>query len=153
MKLSKNLSLQECVKSNTATRLNIDNTPPKEVIANLKHIAKNVFQPVRDYFRVPLGVTSGYRSKALNTAIGGSSTSQHMVGQALDIDADIYGGITNKQVFDYIKNHLEFDQLIWEFGDDDSPAWVHVSYKHNEDNRKRCLRAYRDNKGVYYKPC
>lgn len=153
MKLSKNLSLLECTKSITAKRLDIDNTPSEDVVENLKAIANDVFQPVRDHFRVPIGVNSGYRSKALNKAVGGSKTSQHMAGEALDVDADIYGGLTNKQIFDYIKDNLDFDQLIWEFGDDSTPDWVHVSYKKRGENRGRCLRAYRDKKGIYYKPC
>lgn len=153
MKLSKNLSLLECTKSITAKRLDIDNTPSEDVIDNLKALANDVFQPIRDYFRVPIGVNSGYRSKELNKAVGGSRTSQHMAGEALDIDADIYGGLTNKQIFDYIKDNLDFDQLIWEFGDDSTPDWVHVSYKKEGENRGRCLRAYRDKKGIYYKPC
>lgn len=150
-KLSKNLTLQEVTKSNTATRLGINNTPSREVIENLKQIAKHVFQPLRDFYGVPIGVSSGYRSKALNAAINGSKTSQHMSGQALDIDADIYGRISNKQIFEYIKNNLKFDQMIWEFGDDNNPDWVHVSYKHNDENRGRILRARRNSKGeVYY---
>lgn len=151
MKLSKNLSLQEVTKSNTATRLGIDNTPSEQAINNLKAVAEHVFQPLRDRFGVPIGISSGYRSPELNKAIKGSRTSQHMVGEALDIDADIYGGLSNKDIFDYIKDNLTFDQMIWEFGDDESPAWVHVSYKQNDTNRGRILRAHRNSKGqVYY---
>lgn len=144
MKLSKNLSLLECTKSNTARRLNIDNTPSEAVIDSLKLIAQKVFQPLRDYYNLPIGVSSGYRSQELNKAIGGSKTSQHCKGEALDLDADIYGGLTNKQIFDYIKDNLEFDQLIWEYGDDKTPDWVHVSYK-KENNRLQVLRCERVN--------
>ena len=151
MKLSKNLSLKEAIKSNTATRLGISNMPEQWEINNLRAVAENVFQPVRDHFGIPIGVSSGYRSKALNKAIGGSKYSQHMIGEALDIDADIYGGVTNAEIFNYIKNNLEWDQMIWEFGDDDEPNWVHVSYKEAGRNRKQLKRAYRDEKGVYYK--
>lgn len=151
MKLSKNLSLSEAVKSNTATRLGIDNTPEQWEINNLRAVAENIFQPVRDHFGVPIGVSSGYRSKALNKAIGGSKYSQHMIGEALDIDADIYGKVTNAEIFNYIKNNLEWDQMIWEFGDDEEPNWVHVSYKEAGENRKQLKRAYRDEKGIYYK--
>ena len=151
MKLSKNLSLKEAIKSNTATRLGISNMPEQWEINNLRAVAENVFQPVRDHFGVPIGVSSGYRSKALNKAIGGSKYSQHMIGEALDIDADIYGGVTNAEIFNYIKNNLEWDQMIWEFGDDDEPNWIHVSYKEAGRNRKQLKRAYRDEKGVYYK--
>lgn len=151
MQLSKNLSLKEAIKSNTATRLGIDNKPEQWEINNLRAVAEKVFQPVRDHFGVPIGVSSGYRSKRLNKAIGGSKYSQHMIGEALDIDADIYGRVTNAEIFNYIKDNLEWDQMIWEFGDDDEPNWVHVSYKESGFNRKQIKRAYRDEKGVYYK--
>jgi hypothetical protein len=151
MKLSENLTLREAIKSNTATRLGIDNTPEQWEINNLRAIAENIFQPVRDHFGVPIGVSSGYRCKELNKAIGGSKYSQHMIGEALDIDADIYGRVTNAEIFNYIKNNLEWDQMIWEFGDDDEPNWVHVSYKESGSNRRQLKRAYRDSKGIYYK--
>ena len=92
MKLSKNLSLKEATKSNTATRLGIKNEPEQWEISNLRAVAENIFQPVRDHFGVPIGVSSGYRCKELNKAVGGSKYSQHMIGEALDIDADIYEG-------------------------------------------------------------
>ena len=151
MKLSKNLTLKEVTKSDTANRLGIDNTPEDFDIKNLRAIAEEVFQPLRDHFGVPLFVSSGFRSKKLNKAIGGSKYSQHMVGEALDIDADVYGRVTNRELFMFIKENLIFDQLIWEFGDDDTPDWVHVSYKEKGQNRKQVKRAYRDSKGVYYK--
>jgi len=151
MRLSKNLTLKEAIKSNTASRLGIDNTPEQWEINNLRAVAENVFQPIRDHFGVPIGVSSGYRSKALNKAIGGSKYSQHMIGEALDIDADIYGKVTNAEIFNYIKDNLEWDQMIWEFGDDDEPNWVHVSYKESGFNRKQIKRARRDEKNrVYY---
>jgi len=151
MRLSKNLTLREAIKSNTATRLGIDNTPEDWEIHNLRAVAENVFQPVRDHFGVPIAVSSGYRSKKLNKAIGGSKYSQHMIGEALDLDADVYGKVTNAEIFNYIKKNLEWDQMIWEFGDDEEPNWVHVSYKESGRNRKQIKRAYRDEKGVYYK--
>jgi zinc D-Ala-D-Ala carboxypeptidase len=151
MQLSKNLSLREAIKSNTASRLGIDNRPEDWEIDNLRAIAENVFQPIRDHFGVPVGVSSGYRSKKLNKAIGGSKYSQHMIGEALDLDADIYGRITNADIFNYVKENLEWDQMIWEFGDDDEPNWVHISYKSRGPNRKQIKRAYRDEKGVHYK--
>ena len=151
MKLSENLTLREAIKSNTATRLGIDNTPEQWEVNNLRAVAENIFQPVRDHFGVQIGVSSGYRCKELNKAIGGSKYSQHMIGEALDIDADIYGKVTNAEIFNYIKNNLEWDQMIWEFGDDDEPNWVHVSYKESGSNRRQLKRAYRDSKGIYYK--
>ena len=150
MKLSKNLSLAEVTKSTTAKRLGIDNTPDEWTIQNLKQIAINVFQPLRDAFGFPIYVSSGYRSAELNTAIGGSRRSQHMEGRALDLDADVFGGCTNSQIFNWIKENVEFDQLIWEFGDDDNPDWVHVSYVYDGVNRKRCLKACRDDNGKTY---
>jgi hypothetical protein len=151
MKLSKNLYLSEVIKSNTAIRLGINNEPTAEHLENLKEIANNIFQPLRDYFDEPIGVSSGYRSIALNKAIGGSSkTSQHSKGEALDLDADIFGGIANSEIFDYIKYNLDFDQMIWEFGTDKEPNWVHVSYKKGK-NRKQILKAVKENgKTKYY---
>tara|TARA_R100000329_G_scaffold33556_1_gene31268 strand:- start:97 stop:576 length:480 start_codon:yes stop_codon:yes gene_type:complete len=151
MKLSKNLSLAECTKSNTARRLGIDNTPEDEwIIENLKSIAEHIFQPVRDAFRCPIYVSSGYRGPALNRAIGGATRSQHMEGRALDLDADVFGRCTNSEIFNYIKENLEFDQLVWEFGDSDNPDWVHVSFVYGGHNRKRCLKACRDDEGKTY---
>ena len=151
MKLSKNLTLKEVIKSNTASRLGIPNIPEDWEIHNLRAVADNIFQPLRDHFGVPIGVSSGYRSKALNKAIGGSKYSQHMIGEAFDIDADIYGGVTNAEIFNYVKNNLEWDQMIWEFGDDEEPNWVHISYKESGQNRKQIKRARRDEKNrIYY---
>lgn len=151
MMLSKNLSLREATKSVTALRLGIDNTPDDQVINNLELVATEIFQPLRNHFGVPIAVTSGYRSKALNKAIGGSRTSQHMAGQALDLDADVYGEITNYDIFKYIYTHLEFDQLIWEFGTDLEPAWVHVSYKRGKgENRNRAMKAYKEDGKTTY---
>jgi len=151
MRLSKNLTLKEAIKSNTASRLGIDNTPEDWEIHNLRAVAENVFQPIRDHFGVPIGVSSGYRSKELNKAIGGSKYSQHMIGEALDIDADIFGRVTNAEIFNFVKNNLEWDQMIWEFGNDEEPNWVHISYKESGNNRKQIKRAYRDERGVHYK--
>tara|TARA_R100001198_G_C5215327_1_gene199259 strand:+ start:975 stop:1436 length:462 start_codon:yes stop_codon:yes gene_type:complete len=151
MNLSKNLTLREVVKSNTATRLGIKNDPDQWEINNLTAIAQNVFQPMRDHFGIPIGVTSGYRGKALNAAIGGSKYSQHMIGEALDIDAHMFGGVTNKELFNYIKDNLDWDQMIWEFGDEEEPDWIHVSYKESGNNRKQIKIAHRDEKGIYYR--
>ena len=151
MKLSANLSLSEVLKSNTASRLGLDNTAGEWEIKNLKAVAENIFQPLRDYLGVPIGVTSGYRGQALNKAVGGSKYSQHIVGEALDMDADMFGKTTNKEIFNFIKDNLEWDQMIWEFGDDENPDWVHVSYKRSGTNRKQLKRAYRDEKGTHYK--
>lgn len=150
-RLSDHLSLAEVTKSQTATRLGIDNNPTVTHLIALRAVAENIFEPIRKHFGVPVGVSSGYRSNALNDAINGSSRSQHCHGQALDIDADIYGRITNGELFRYIRHALDFDQLIWEFGDDNDPAWVHVSFVDDGSNRGEILRAYRENGRVKYK--
>lgn len=106
MRLSKNLTLAEVTKSATAIRKGISNEPTIEHLENLKAVAENIFQPLRDKFAVPIAITSGYRSADLNKAIGGSSTSQHCKGQAIDIDADVYGGLTNKEIFDLSLIHI-----------------------------------------------
>jgi hypothetical protein len=150
MKLSKNLSLAEVVKSQTAVRLGIDNEPTVTHLIALKALAENIFQPLRDHFGVPIAVTSGYRSEELNNAIGGSSRSQHSLGEALDLDGDVFGGVTNAGLFHYIKDHLTFDQLIWEFSGESGPAWVHCSYREG-DNRGEVLVAYKDKGRTKYK--
>lgn len=151
MKLSKNLTLAEVTKSATAKRRGISNEPTIEHMENLKAVAENIFQPMRDYFKVPIMISSGYRSKELNDAIGGSLASQHSKGEALDIDCPSYSGLSNREVFEYIKEHLTFDQLIWEFGDDQDPAWVHVSYKKEGRNRYESLVAYKQEGKTRYK--
>lgn len=150
MQLSEHLTLAEVTKSQTATRLGIDNDPDAHQLAALKAVAENIFEPLRNHFGVPIGISSGLRSKALNKAIGGSTRSQHCHGQALDIDADIYGGINNRNIFRFIQNHLDFDQLIWEFGSDDNPAWVHVSFVDDDTNRGQTLRAIKENGKTKY---
>ena len=145
--LSENLSLREVTRSSTAKRLGIDNTPTPEHLRNLKLLAEKVFEPIRKHFNKPIGVSSGYRSQKLNESTpGASSTSQHSTGEALDLDQDNMGtGITNKMVFDYIRENLDFDQLIWEYGDNRNPDWVHVSYESSGRQRKQVLRCTRVN--------
>ena len=139
------------MKSATAIKHGIANEPNSQHLTNLKAVATNIFQPCRDYFGKPLAVTSGYRSPELNDLIGGSKRSQHSKGEALDLDAQVYGGLTNRELFMYIKDHLEFDQLIGEFPDDVGEfAWVHCSYK-SEGNRGEVLVAYKDNGKTRYK--
>jgi len=140
MNLSKNLTLKEVTKSNTAIRKGINNEPNAEQLENLKVLATEVFQKIRDHFGVPIKVTSGFRSEALNKAVKGSKTSDHMKGCAIDIDMDGTPDITNAQVFNFIKDNLTFRQLIWEFGNDTNPDWVHVSYVAG-GNKKEVLRA------------
>lgn len=150
MQLSPNLSLAEVTKSATAIRNGIANTPSVTHLIALKAVANNIFQPLRNHFGVPIAITSGYRSEALNDFIGGSKKSQHSKGEALDIDGDVFGKVSNPEIFHYIKVHLDFDQLIWEFGNDENPDWVHCSYK-EEGNRREVLVAYKDNGKTRYK--
>ena len=149
MKISKHLSLEEVTSSDYAVKHNINNIPTQAQLANLKLIAEKVFEPMREHFDKPIRVSSGYRSRVLNQAIGGATTSQHCTGEALDIDNN-GGEILNAQIFHYIKDNLEFDQLIWEFGNSKEPSWVHVSYSKN--NRKQILKAKKVNgKSTYIK--
>jgi len=140
MQLSKNLTLAEVTRSESAKRNGINNEPSAEHIENFKKLANKIFQPIRSNFGVPIHISSGYRSAALNKFVKGSATSQHCTGEAIDIDMD-GTSISNKQIFDFIKNHLKFDQLIWEFGTDKNPDWVHVSYEANGDQRGQVLKA------------
>ena len=151
MQLSKNLALVEVTRSETAKRRGISNMPTPEHIENFKLLAEKVFQPIREHFGVPIHISSGYRSKALNTAVGGSLSSQHCSGEAIDIDMD-GTSVTNAQIFNYIKDNLNFDQLIWEFGTDTNPDWVHVSYESTGKQRKQMLKAVRSAKGTAYLP-
>jgi uncharacterized protein YcbK (DUF882 family) len=140
MRISENITYAEAFKSQQAARLKIKNTTnDPEILKNMKHVADNVFEPIRKHFGLPIGISSFYRSPKLNEAIKGSSSSQHMTGEAIDIDADIFGGLTNKEIFDFAKENLEYDQLIWEFGTTKNPSWVHVSLKRNGKNRKQIL--------------
>lgn len=148
MQLSKNLSLAEVVRSESAKRRGINNMPTAEHLENLKELALNIFQPIRDHFKTPIHISSGYRSRILNNAVNGAAKSQHCLGQAIDIDVD-GTSITNKQVFDYIKDNLDFDQLIFEFGNDLNPDWVHVSFNKGA-NKKQVLRAKRNGIKTYY---
>ena len=140
--ISKHISYKEGVYSNTAIRRGIDNVPNEEQLSNMKLLAEKVFQPLREWVGKPIKINSFFRSPELNTAIGGSTKSQHCHGQAIDID-DTYGHLTNAEMYRFIKKHLDFDQMIWEFGDDDNPDWVHVSYVSPQENRNRCLKAYK----------
>ena len=141
--ISKNISYKEGVYSNTAVRLDISNSPNEEQLSNMKLIAEKVFQPLREWVSKPIKINSFFRCPDLNIAIGGSKKSQHCKGQAIDID-DTYGHKTNAEMYMWIKDNLDFDQMIWEFGNDDNPAWVHVSYVSPDKNRNRCLKAYKE---------
>ena len=149
MQLSKNFTMAEFIKSDTATKLGIDNTPEGEHLENAKALFENVVQKVRDHFG-PTVINSGYRSPELNEAVRGSKTSQHCHGQAADIEVP---GVANAEVAQWIVDNCEFDQVILEFytpGIPDS-GWVHVSYKNPEENRKSVLTAMKENGKTVYK--
>jgi len=148
--ISKHISNKEGVYSRTATRLGIDNKPDEKQLQNMVAVAEEIFEPLRMWVGGPIKINSFFRSPKLNKTIGGSSKSQHCQGQAIDLD-DTFGRATNAEMFDFIKENLDFDQMIWEFGDDNNPNWVHVSYVSPTENRKRCLKAYKDNKITKYK--
>jgi hypothetical protein len=154
MLIGKYLTLEECCKSATAIRLGIDNKPNQQQVFALQAVAANVYDKVCEKFLLKIPVTSMFRSKELNNAISGSSgSSQHMRGEAMDLDLDgTMNGVTNAQLFNYIKQHLEFDQLIWEFGTDSNPDWVHVSYDVGGRNRKNVFKGFRANGKVHYRP-
>ena len=141
--ISEHISYKESTNSTTAIRRGIDNTPNDKQLDNMELIAEKVFEPLREWVGGPVKINSFFRSVKLNKAIGGSSKSQHCHGQAIDID-DTFKVVTNSDMYNYIKNNLDFDQIIWEFGDDENPNWVHVSYVSKEDNRNRCLKAYKE---------
>ena len=136
--LTKNLSKQEAVASQTAKRLGIKNEPTPEIWKVMKITAENVFQPIRDHFKKPIRVSSFYRSPALNKAVGGSKTSDHTTGRSIDIQGT--NGVTNRMIFEFAKDNLDFDQLINEYPDKyGEPSWVHISYRGPGKNRKQVL--------------
>ena len=150
MKISEHITYAEAIHSNTAKRKRIDNTPNPTQVDTMKMTAEMVFEPLRAWVGGPIKVNSFFRSAELNEAIRGAASSQHCKGQAIDID-DVYGHKTNADRFMYIRENLDFDQLIWEFGTDMNPNWIHVSYVSKEENRNRCLKAYKQDGKTKYK--
>tara|TARA_R110000787_G_C13241067_1_gene428304 strand:- start:29 stop:484 length:456 start_codon:yes stop_codon:yes gene_type:complete len=148
-KISEHISWKEGTFSNTAKRLKINNKPTKEIIKNMDLVADKVFEPLREWVDGAIRVNSFYRCEELNTALRGSKNSSHIKGQAIDIDS--LGKKTNAEMYEYIKDNLDFDLLIWEFGEVD-PKWLHISYVSKKENRKEVLKAvYRGSKLTYYK--
>jgi hypothetical protein len=148
--ISEHVSKIEGTKSITAIRLGIDNTPGEEEMKNMKLIAQKIFEPLRKYVGGPIKINSFYRCPTLNKAIGGSKKSQHCQGRAMDID-DTFDVMSNSTMFNWIQDNLSYDQIIWEFGDEYNPDWVHVSYVDEKSNRNRALQAYRENGKTKYK--
>ena len=149
-KVSKHITYKEATRSVTALRLGIENVPNDYELQNMELVAEKVFEPLRKAVNGPIKINSFFRCEELNKAIGGSSKSQHCQGRAIDID-DVYGYVSNSYMYYYIKDNLDFDQLIWEFGTDTEPDWVHVSYVDSDSNRKRCLLAYKEEGKTKYK--
>ena len=142
MRLSKNFTLSEITRSNTAARLNIKNAPNKEHLKNMQVLIRDLIQPMRDALG-PIRISSGYRNKELNRAIGGSSRSQHCKGEALDLQFWKDGQMCNQEIYQWVlKSGLQFDQMINEF----DFAWIHISLK-EKNNRKEVLEAYKDKDG------
>lgn len=145
--ISAHITYREATYSPTAESLGISNVPSKAAFQSMQLVAQTVFEPVRNYIGKPIKVTSFYRSQALNKAIGGSKSSQHVLGQAIDMKHT--EGFTNAEIFQLIRHRGIFDQLIWEFGTDHEPDWVHVSYKPT-GNRKQVLKSVKvDGKTKY----
>ena len=151
MKLTAHFALSEFTRSESTKREGLDNTPTPEHLENLKTLCEKVLEPIRLKYG-SINISSGYRGKMLNHFIGGSVSSDHCVGRAADIDMDDSGtGVTNTEIFNYIKDNLDYDQLIWEFGTKEKPDWVHVGYR-GKDNRKQTLRATKVNGKSHYSP-
>jgi hypothetical protein len=148
--ISKHISDKEGSYSATALRRGLDNIPNLDQLKCMMEIAIYVFEPLREWVGGPIKINSFFRGEPVNTAIGGSKRSQHMKGQAMDID-DTFGYKTNAEMYHYIKDNLVFDQMIWEFGDDDNPNWIHVSFVTHRINRKLLTIAYRKNGKTKYK--
>ena len=148
-KISKHVSYKEGIRSSTADRMGLDNTPNESQLKCMEEIAEGLFEPLREWVGGPIKINSFFRGEPVNTAIGGSKYSQHMKGQAMDID-DTFGHKTNAEMYHYIKDNLDFDQLIWEFGDDKNPNWIHVSYVTHRENRKKLTIAKKVNGKTKY---
>jgi len=147
--ISKHISYKEATHSATALRRDLDNTPNDEQLKCMEEVAENLFEPLREWVGGPIKVNSFFRGEPVNTAIGGSKRSQHMKGQAIDID-DTFGHKTNAEMYHYIKDNLDFDQMIWEFGDDKNPNWVHISWVSHRPNRKKLTIAKKVNGRTKY---
>ena len=149
-RISKHIAYAEAIHSNTAKRRGIDNTPNEIQVLSMKLLADKIFEPLREWVGGPIKVNSFFRSVALNEAIGGAASSQHCKGQAIDID-DVYSRKTNADMYHWIQMNLDYDQMIWEFGTDVQPNWIHISYVSKEENRNKCLKAYKEDGKTKYK--
>lgn len=151
-KISEHISFKEATHSQTATKLGLDNEPKSEHIKNMELIANKLFEPLREWVGGPIKINSMFRSQNLNKAIGGSLTSAHKNGLAIDITS--LGKKSNFEMFEYIIKNLDFDQVISEFPNQEgNPKWVHISYKNKKDNRKQALEIKRKGKYITYTGC
>ena len=148
-KISKHISYKEATRSTTAVRTGLNNAPNEAQLKCMSILSEKIFEPLREHVGGPIRINSFFRSVELNKAIGGSSTSQHCKGQAFDLD-DSYGCMTNAEMYKFVKDNLDFDQMIWEFGDDENPNWIHISYVSQEKNRNRCLKAWKEHGKTRY---
>lgn len=147
MNLTEHFTLAEMTFSPTAIKKGIDNTPNAQAIRNLTALCEKVLEPLRAHLGIPIKISSGYRCEVLNSLIGGAKSSQHKIGQAADFD------IKDKcaEAFHWIKDNLDYDQIIWEFGNDKQPDWIHVSFS-TKGNRKNPLKAIKLNGKTKYIP-
>lgn len=149
--VSEHISYSEAIYSPTAIEKSIDNAPTSEQLESMKYVANNIFERVRAHFGKPIRINSFFRSGALNKAVGGAITSQHCKGEAIDVTGVPYG-VKNSEIFHYIKDNLDFDQLIWEFGDSNEPSWVHFSLS-MKGNKRQVIKAVKEANGkTTYKP-
>ena len=147
--ISKHVSYHEGTYSQTGVRRDLDNTPDDDQLKRMEEVAENLFEPLREWVGGPIKINSFFRGEPVNTAIGGSRKSQHMKGQAIDID-DTFGHKTNAEMYHYVKDNLDFDQLIWEFGTDENPNWLHISWVSHRPNRKKLTVAKKVNGKTKY---
>jgi len=147
--ISKHISYHEGTYSQTGVRRDLDNTPDDKQLKRMEEVAENLFEPLREWVGGPIKINSFFRGEPVNTAIGGSRKSQHMKGQAIDID-DTFGHKTNAEMYHYVKDNLDFDQLIWEFGTDKNPNWLHISWVSHRPNRKKLTVAKKVNGKTRY---
>lgn len=145
MNISEHITLPEATFSQSAVDNKIDNTPTAEHLEAMKYVAENIFERVRAHFGKPIRINSFYRSQKVNKAVGGSLTSQHCRGEAIDVSGVPYG-IKNSEIFHFIKDNLDFDQLIWEFGDKNEPSWVHFSLS-MKGNKRQVIKAVKGANG------
>tara|TARA_R110002020_G_scaffold101465_2_gene239001 strand:- start:1645 stop:2115 length:471 start_codon:yes stop_codon:yes gene_type:complete len=147
--ISKHVSWHEGTYSRTGERRDLDNTPNEDQLKCMKEVAENLFEPLREWVGGGIKINSFFRGEPVNTAIGGSTRSQHMKGQAIDID-DTFKYKTNAEMYHYIKDNLDFDQMIWEFGTDKNPNWLHISWVSHRPNRKKLTIAKKVNGRTKY---